>query len=120
MPKVSSPSSRRRRFDGTCCVPSWRVWPTFRVLWRKPTGWPPPAHSFRLPSSTKNSNQVAGSTRYLDILPNDRAIEIGSTCLGHEFQRTAINSECKYRLLRYAFEDLAAGRVTVKTALVQN
>ncbi len=63
----------------------------------------------------QKSNQVAGSTRYLDIRPNDRAIEIGWTWLGREFQRTAINSECKYLLLRHAFEDLGAVRVTVKT-----
>lgn len=60
-------------------------------------------------------NQVAGSTRYLDIRPNDRAIEIGSTWLGRAFQRTAINTECKYLLLRHAFEDLGAVRVTLKT-----
>ena len=63
----------------------------------------------------QKNNQVAGSTRYLDIRPNDRAIEIGSTWLGREFQRTAINTECKYLLLRHAFEDLGAVRVTLKT-----
>ena len=63
----------------------------------------------------QKNNQVAGSTRYLDIRPNDRAIEIGSTWLGRDFQRTAINTECKYLLLRHAFEDLGAVRVTLKT-----
>jgi len=63
----------------------------------------------------QKNNQVAGSTRYLDIRPHDRAIEIGSTWLGREFQRTAINTECKYLLLRHAFEDLGAVRVTLKT-----
>jgi len=63
----------------------------------------------------QKSNRVAGSTQYLDIRPNDRAIEIGSTWLGREFQRTAINSECKYLLLRHAFEELEAVRVTLKT-----
>lgn len=63
----------------------------------------------------QNSNQVAGSTRYLDIRPNDRAIEIGSTWLGCDFQRTAINTECKYLLLRHAFEEQGAVRVTLKT-----
>ena len=56
----------------------------------------------------QKNNRVAGSTRYLDIRPNDRAIEIGSTWLGRDFQRTAINTECKYLLLRHAFEDLGA------------
>ena len=63
----------------------------------------------------QKNNQVAGSTRYLDIRPHDRAIEIGSTWLGRDFQRTAINTECKYLLLRHAFEDLGAVRVTLKT-----
>jgi RimJ/RimL family protein N-acetyltransferase len=63
----------------------------------------------------QKNNRVAGSTRYLDIRSNDRAIEIGSTWLGRDFQRTAINTECKYLLLRHAFEDLGAVRVTLKT-----
>jgi RimJ/RimL family protein N-acetyltransferase len=63
----------------------------------------------------QKSNRVAGSTRYLDIRRSDRAIEIGSTWLGSEFQRTAINTECKYLLLRHAFEELGALRVTLKT-----
>ena len=63
----------------------------------------------------QKSNRIAGSTRYLDIRPNDRAIEIGSTWLGREFQRTAINTECKYLLLRYAFDELGMVRVTLKT-----
>jgi RimJ/RimL family protein N-acetyltransferase len=63
----------------------------------------------------QKSNLVAGSTRYLDIRPSDRAIEIGSTWLGRDFQRTAINTECKYLLLRHAFEELGAVRVTLKT-----
>jgi len=63
----------------------------------------------------QKTNRVAGSTRYLDIRPDDRAIEIGSTWLGCEFHRTAINTECKYLLLRHAFEELGAVRVTLKT-----
>lgn len=63
----------------------------------------------------QRSNRVAGSTRYLDIRPNDRAIEIGYTWVGSDFQRTAINTECKYLLLRHAFEELGAVRVTLKT-----
>jgi RimJ/RimL family protein N-acetyltransferase len=63
----------------------------------------------------QKSDRVAGSTRYLDIRRNDRAIEIGSTWLGSEFQRTSINTECKYLLLRHAFEELGALRTTLKT-----
>ncbi len=61
------------------------------------------------------SARVAGSTRYLDIRPADRGLEIGWTWIGAPWQRTAVNTECKYLLLRHAFEDLGAVRVQLKT-----
>ena len=61
------------------------------------------------------SGKAIGSTRYLDIRPRDRGVEIGSTWLSSEVWRTAINTECKYLLLRHAFEDLSALRVQLKT-----
>lgn len=60
-------------------------------------------------------DRAVGSTRYLEIRPADRGIEIGSTWLGAESQRTAINTEAKYLLLRHAFETLGALRVQLKT-----
>jgi RimJ/RimL family protein N-acetyltransferase len=63
------------------------------------------------------SGQVAGATRYLNILPKDRGLEIGGTWYGVEYQRTAVNTECKYLLLRHAFETLGAIRVQLKTDL---
>jgi len=62
-----------------------------------------------------DSGQVAGSTRYLEIRPQDRGLEIGWTWIGAAWQRTAVNTECKYLLLRHAFEDLGAVRVQLKT-----
>jgi len=61
------------------------------------------------------SGRVAGATRYLNILPKDRGLEIGGTWYGPEFQRTAVNTECKYLLLGHAFETLKAIRVQIKT-----
>jgi RimJ/RimL family protein N-acetyltransferase len=61
------------------------------------------------------SGRVAGATRYLNIMPNDRGLEIGGTWYGPEFQRTAVNTECKYLLLRHAFETLGCIRVQLKT-----
>ncbi|HKP59637.1 MAG TPA: GNAT family protein [Polyangiales bacterium] len=61
------------------------------------------------------SGKAIGSTRYLDIRPRDRGVEIGSTWLSSEVWRTAFNTECKYLLLRHAFEDLSALRVQLKT-----
>jgi RimJ/RimL family protein N-acetyltransferase len=61
------------------------------------------------------SRRVAGATRYLNIMPKDRGLEIGGTWYGTEFQRTAINTECKYLLMIHAFETLGAIRVHLKT-----
>ena len=61
------------------------------------------------------SGRVAGATRYLNIVPKDRGLEIGGTWYGIDFQRTAINTECKYLLMTHAFETLHAIRVQLKT-----
>jgi RimJ/RimL family protein N-acetyltransferase len=63
------------------------------------------------------SERVAGATRYMEIDPNHRGLEIGGTWYGLEFQHTAINTESKYLLLQYAFEVLGAIRVQFKTDL---
>src|SRR6266540_6670456 len=63
------------------------------------------------------SGRVAGATRYLNINVKDRGLEIGGTWYGTDFQRTAVNTECKYLLLKYAFETLGAIRVQLKTDL---
>ena len=63
------------------------------------------------------SGRVAGATRYMNIMPKDRGLEIGGTWYGLEFQRTVVNTECKYLLLRHAFETLGCIRVQLKTDL---
>ncbi len=63
------------------------------------------------------SGHVAGATRYLNIVPRDRGLEIGGTWYGPEFQRTPVNTECKYLLLQHAFETLGCIRVQLKTDL---
>lgn len=63
------------------------------------------------------SGRLAGATRYLNIVPKDRGLEIGGTWYGTEFQRTAVNTECKYLLLKHAFERLGCIRVQLKTDL---
>ena len=61
------------------------------------------------------SGHVAGATRYLNIMPKDRGLEVGGTWYGLEFQRTPVNTECKYLLLKHAFETLGCIRVQLKT-----
>lgn len=59
--------------------------------------------------------RVIGSTRYQNIMRKDCGLEIGWTWLAPEARRSAVNTECKYLLLRHAFEVLAAIRVQLKT-----
>jgi RimJ/RimL family protein N-acetyltransferase len=61
------------------------------------------------------SGQVIGSTRYANIEPAHRRLEIGWTWLTPSFQRTAANTEAKLMLLTHAFETLGAQRVELKT-----
>jgi RimJ/RimL family protein N-acetyltransferase len=63
----------------------------------------------------KAKGRVIGSTRYLNIRPEHRSLEIGWTWLGQNWQRTAINTETKLLLLSHAFEKLGCVRVEFKT-----
>ncbi len=63
----------------------------------------------------RETDKVVGSTRYMAIVSKDRGLEIGGTWLAREVRRTAVNTECKYLLLRHAFETLGAIRVQFKT-----
>jgi len=58
--------------------------------------------------------KAVGSTRYLNIRPEHRSLEIGWTWLGQEWQRTGINTEVKLLLLSHAFERLGCLRVEFK------
>lgn len=64
-----------------------------------------------------DSGHVAGASRYMNIIPKDRGLEIGGTWYGPEYQRTVVNTECKYLLLQQAFEKLGCIRVQLKTDL---
>ena len=61
------------------------------------------------------SGTVIGSTRYANIERVHRRIEIGWTWVALPWQRTPANTECKYLLLRHAFETLGCIRVELKT-----
>ncbi|HKF52209.1 MAG TPA: GNAT family protein [Candidatus Acidoferrales bacterium] len=61
------------------------------------------------------SGEVIGSTRYANIERVHRRIEIGWTWVAIPWQRTPVNTECKYLLLRHAFEALGCIRVELKT-----
>jgi RimJ/RimL family protein N-acetyltransferase len=63
----------------------------------------------------KMRNAYAGSTSFLNISNVDSRVEIGSTWIGKEFQRTGLNRNCKFLLLSYAFDELVTERVELKT-----
>ena len=63
----------------------------------------------------RSSGRVIGSTRFMNIDRINRRIEIGSTWIAPAWQRTAVNSEAKYLMLRHAFEVWKCIRVELKT-----
>lgn len=60
------------------------------------------------------SGRTIGSTRFADIAPEHRKLEIGWTFIARKFWRTHVNRECKLLMLRYAFESWNALRVQLK------
>lgn len=63
----------------------------------------------------KDKGKMIGSTRFLDISPETRSLEIGWTWIAQYLQGTGFNAECKYLLLKYCFEEMKAIRVFFKT-----
>jgi N-acetyltransferase len=63
----------------------------------------------------RSTGRVVGSTRYMNIEPAHRRLEIGYTWLAPDWQKTVINSEAKLLMLEHAFERLGAIRVEFKT-----
>ena len=63
----------------------------------------------------KATGKAIGCTRYMYINIPDRGVEIGGTWYGPEYQRTGVNTECKYLLLYHAFETWGCIRVQLKT-----
>ncbi|SDX45991.1 GNAT family N-acetyltransferase [Paenibacillus sp. CF384] len=63
----------------------------------------------------RTTGRIVGSTKLFDISIANRGLEIGSTWLTPSVWRTAINTECKYLLLRHCFETLGTIRVQLKT-----
>lgn len=63
----------------------------------------------------KATGQVAGCTRYLNMDLKNRRVEIGATWIGKPWQRTMVNTEAKYLMLRHTFETLKCVRAELKT-----
>ena len=54
----------------------------------------------------------------MEIRLQHRGLEIGGTWYGLDYQRTAVNTECKSLLLGHAFEELGCIRVQFKTDIL--
>lgn len=63
----------------------------------------------------RGSGRAIGSTRFMNIDRANRRVEIGSTWISPAWQRTAMNTEAKYLMLRHAFEVWGCMRVELKT-----
>jgi len=70
-----------------------------------------------LPFATTEAGtgRLVGSTRFGAADRANRRVEIGWTWVGRPWQRTAVNTEAKYLMLRHAFETLGCVRVELKT-----
>lgn len=63
----------------------------------------------------RDGDRVAGSTAYLSVVSRHKRVEIGSTWYTPDQWGTAVNPECKFLLLKHAFEDWGAVRVQLGT-----
>ncbi|HEY8082858.1 MAG TPA: GNAT family N-acetyltransferase [Solirubrobacterales bacterium] len=63
----------------------------------------------------RRNGNVIGSSRYLNVRPPDRALEIGWTWLNPSAWGTGANIEAKLLMLEHAFESLECVRVEFKT-----
>lgn len=63
----------------------------------------------------RSSGKIIGSSRFMNIDRANRRVEIGSTWIAPGWQRTAVNTEAKYLMLRHAFEVWGCIRVELKT-----
>lgn len=64
------------------------------------------------------SGRAVGMTTYMNIEAAHHRLEIGSTWYRRSVQRTGINTECKYLLLRHAFERLDCLAVEFRTHVI--
>ena len=115
-----------RHLDGLCAVgldPELWQWDAFRKRSREDMlayvrkaldEW---QRGVSLPFATilLKTGQVIGSTRYLNMDLANRRVEIGATWIARPWQRTVVNTETKYLMLRHAFEVLGCFRVELKT-----
>jgi len=63
----------------------------------------------------KSSGKVIGSTSYGNISPVHQRVEVGWTWVSPKFQKTGLNRNCKFLLMKYVFENMQWMRLEFKT-----
>lgn len=86
-----------------------------RALAARATGTAMPFATVALPHG-----RAIGGTRFATYSAADRRVEIGWTWIGRAWQRTAVNTEAKYLMLRHAFETLGCIRVELRTDVLND
>lgn len=66
------------------------------------------------------SSRAVGMTTYMNIDHANRRLEIGSTWYRKSVQRSGLNTECKFLMLRHAFEGLDAIAVEFRTHVINH
>ncbi|MEE4245010.1 MAG: GNAT family protein [Kangiellaceae bacterium] len=61
------------------------------------------------------TGQVIGSTRFCNYVEQHRRVEIGYTFYAKSYQRSSVNTECKWLMLSYAFETMNVVAVEFRT-----
>lgn len=75
------------------------------------------AAGLALPFATtvRDSHQVVGSTRFMNIDAANHRVEIGTTWIAKSWQRSFVNTHAKFLMLRHAFENLGCNAVEIRT-----
>ncbi len=66
-------------------------------------------------TTLKETGEIIGSTRFFKIDSVNRNVEIGHTWIAGSWQRSFVNTEAKYLMLSYAFEEMNCLRVQFST-----
>ena len=117
--RAHEPGLRSAAADGEL----WRLWYTSIPAPEQTAAWIESALDMReklgaLPFVVREAptGEIVGSTRYFNVEPANRRLEIGHTWYAKRVQRTALNSEAKLLLLAHAFETLDCIAVEFRTS----
>lgn len=96
------------RYMGTDLSIGAEVWPAYLADAQRPdyVAWA---------TVDAATGRAIGSSRFGDIAPEHGRVEIGWTWIAPSHQRSATNTEAKLLQLGYAFDELGATRVALKT-----